>query len=71
MNFVASIKHCQLSDGEYCHKELTITPHLDGFIRTCWHHDTEMRKGNYDAEKAKLVVEQNIEQAIIAKSKWI
>ena len=26
-----------------------------------------MRKGNYDAEKAKLVVEQNIEQAIIAK----
>ena len=67
MNFVASIKHCQLSDGEYCHKELTITPHLDGFIRTCWHHDTEMRKGNYDEEKASLVVEQNIEQAIIAK----
>lgn len=31
--YVGSIKHCQLSDGQYCHKELTVTAHLEGYIR--------------------------------------
>lgn len=65
--YVATIKHCQLSDGEYCHKELTLTAHLNGYLRTCWHHDTEMRKGNYDTDKVKAVVEQNIQQCMIAQ----
>lgn len=37
------IPHCQLSDGEYCDKNLTFLDYSVGAIRLCWHHDNQER----------------------------
>ncbi len=65
--FVGGIKQCQLRDGEYCHHELTITEFAGGFIRTCWHHDNQVRAGKIDEQKVRAVVESNIQQYIISR----
>lgn len=58
-SYVSGIKQCQLRDGEYCHRELTVTEAFGGMIRTCWHHDTEFRNGNIDENNVKALVETN------------
>ena len=41
--WVERIPHCQLSDGEYCDKNLTTLACGSGEVRLCWHHDNLMR----------------------------
>ncbi|PNG64998.1 DUF968 domain-containing protein [Vibrio vulnificus] len=49
------IPHCQLFNGEYCDKNLTILDYSEGAIRLCWHHDNEERLNPSDRgrERAK------------------
>lgn len=65
--FVSSIQQCQLSDGVYCHSELTLTKFENGFIRTCWHHDNEVRAGKAYEKKVRSILETNIKNFIIHK----
>ncbi|WP_019277115.1 DUF968 domain-containing protein [Vibrio coralliilyticus] len=39
-HWLERIPHCQLSDSEYCDKNLTI---LNNAVRVCWHHDNQQR----------------------------
>lgn len=42
-HWLEHIPHCQLSDGEFCDKNLTILDCKQGAVRLCWHHDNEER----------------------------
>ncbi|MGL6025676.1 MAG: DUF968 domain-containing protein [Vibrio sp.] len=44
-HWLERIPHCQLSDGEYCDKNLTT---LNGAVRVCWHHDNQERSNPSD-----------------------
>ena len=49
LSWVKRIPHCQLSDGEYCDKNLTVfQPAGGGAIRLCWHHDNVERSNQTD-----------------------
>ncbi|AGN34149.1 hypothetical protein VPPG_00024 [Vibrio phage VD1] len=54
-HWLESIPHCQLSDGEYCDKNLTV---LDDAVRVCWHHDNQERKS--PSEKSKAIAKRNL-----------
>ncbi|EMK6669896.1 DUF968 domain-containing protein [Vibrio fluvialis] len=54
-HWLERIPHCQLSDGEYCDKNLTV---LDGTVRVCWHHDNQERKN--PSEKSKAISKRNM-----------
>ncbi|WP_238770674.1 DUF968 domain-containing protein [Vibrio furnissii] len=53
--WLGRIPHCQLSDGEYCDKNLTILDYSKGAIRLCWHHDNQERinPSEHGRERAK------------------
>ncbi|MFV0576031.1 MAG: DUF968 domain-containing protein [Vibrio sp.] len=42
-HWLERIPHCQLSDGEYCDKNLTFLDCKHGAVRLCWHHDNQER----------------------------
>lgn len=52
------IPHCQLSDGEYCDKNLTFLDYAQGAARLCWHHDNEERKN--PTEQSRTIAKRNI-----------
>lgn len=65
--FVSGMQQCQLSDNIYCHHELTVSKFENGFIKTCWHHDNELRAGKIDEKKVWSVLEENIKKFLITK----
>jgi hypothetical protein len=52
------IPHCQLSDGEYCDKNLTMLDYSVGAIRLCWHHDNQERLTMSD--KGRQIAKRNL-----------
>ncbi|WP_424405838.1 DUF968 domain-containing protein [Pasteurella sp. PK-2025] len=66
-DFVSKIQKCQLSDDDYCHHELTVTKFENGFIKTCWHHDNELRAGKINVKKVRSVLEENFKKFLINK----
>jgi hypothetical protein len=54
-HWLARVPHCQLSDGEFCDKNLTI---LDGAVRVCWHHDNAERSEPTD--KSRIIAKRNV-----------
>ncbi|MDY0433568.1 DUF968 domain-containing protein [Pasteurella multocida] len=65
--FVSGMQQCQLSDNIYCHHELTVSKFENGFIKTCWHHDNELRASKIDEKKVRSVLEENIKKFLIHK----
>ncbi|AVK38752.1 DUF968 domain-containing protein [Morganella morganii] len=68
-HYVSSVNHCQIDDeaDPYHHHELTMTRHKDGFIRTCWHHDNILRKGECCQQQADKILLRN-QRAFVARS---
>ena len=54
-HWLERIPHCQLSDGEYCDKNLTV---LDGAVRVCWHHDNQER--NNPSVETESIAQRNV-----------
>lgn len=54
-HWLERIPHCQLSDGDYCDKNLTV---LDGAVRVCWHHDNQER--NSPSIETQSIAQRNI-----------
>lgn len=54
-HWLERIPHCQLSDGEYCDKNLTV---LDGAVRVCWHHDNQER--NNSRAETESIAQRNV-----------
>ncbi|MDO6707951.1 DUF968 domain-containing protein [Photobacterium sp. 1_MG-2023] len=52
------IQHCQLGDGTYCDKNLTITECAGGAVRSCWHHDNEARRSQ--GKKSEQLAKRNV-----------
>ncbi len=52
------IPHCQLSDGEYCDKNLTFLDYAFGAVRLCWHHDNQERANM--SEKGRNIAKRNL-----------
>jgi len=52
------VPHCQLSDGEYCDKNLTTLEYEVGAARLCWHHDNEER--DYQVRKGVSIAKRNV-----------
>ncbi|RBM30505.1 DUF968 domain-containing protein [Vibrio tarriae] len=57
-HWVELIPHCQLSDGEYCDKNLTTLSTDKGMVKCCWHHDNQERRE--PSSHAKQVAEKNV-----------
>ncbi|BBM66337.1 hypothetical protein VA249_29830 [Vibrio alfacsensis] len=56
-HWLERIPHCQLSDGEYCDKNLTFLDCAVGAIRLCWHHDNQERV--QPTEKGREIAKRN------------
>ncbi|USD68111.1 DUF968 domain-containing protein [Vibrio sp. SCSIO 43136] len=52
------INHCQVSQGDYCHKELTICSYEQGAVRACWTHDNKEREN--PSEQGKRIAKNNL-----------
>ncbi|WP_153448746.1 DUF968 domain-containing protein [Vibrio algicola] len=57
-HWLERIPHCQLSDGEFCDKNLTFLDCKHGALRLCWHHDNQERKQL--SEQARKTARDNI-----------
>lgn len=57
-HWLESIPHCQLSDGEFCDKNLTFLDCKHGAVRLCWHHDNQERMSL--SEQSRVLAKANI-----------
>ncbi|EHZ2655979.1 DUF968 domain-containing protein [Vibrio vulnificus] len=57
-HWLERIPHCQLSDGEFCDKNLTCLAYEKGAVRLCWHHDNAERL--QPSDKGKAVAKRNV-----------
>lgn len=57
-HWLERIPHCQLSDGEFCDKNLTFLDCKHGALRLCWHHDNQERKNL--SENARVTAKSNV-----------
>ncbi|KLV08651.1 DUF968 domain-containing protein [Photobacterium ganghwense] len=57
-HWLERIPHCQLSDSEYCDKNLTFLDYASGAIRLCWHHDNQERIN--PTEKGRAIARRNV-----------
>lgn len=60
-----NIKHCQIEDDDFHHDELTLTKVGNSYIRTCWHHDTEIIKHGKFKEQAEQIAKENYHSNIL------
>ncbi|MGV3000766.1 DUF968 domain-containing protein [Vibrio sp. E150_018] len=57
-HWLESIPHCQLSDGEFCDKNLTFLDCKHGAVRLCWHHDNQERANL--SERSRVQAKENV-----------
>ncbi|WP_417536318.1 DUF968 domain-containing protein [Methylophaga sp.] len=57
-HWLERIPHCQLSDGEFCDKNLTFLDCKYGAVRLCWHHDNQERANLSD--RARQQAKENV-----------
>ncbi|HAS6161638.1 TPA: DUF968 domain-containing protein [Vibrio vulnificus] len=57
-HWLERIPHCQLSDGEFCDKNLTCLAYEKGAVRLCWHHDNAERL--QPSDKGNAVAKRNV-----------
>ncbi|WP_105901416.1 DUF968 domain-containing protein [Vibrio gangliei] len=57
-HWLEGIPHCQMSDGDYCDKNLTLLDCKHGAVRLCWHHDNQERMNL--SEQARNVAKSNV-----------
>ncbi|WP_027697226.1 DUF968 domain-containing protein [Vibrio litoralis] len=57
-HWLERVPHCQLSDGEFCDKNLTFLDCKHGAVRLCWHHDNQERVKL--SEKTRVTAKSNV-----------